>query len=87
MTNKILNPKTGRYILPGKRTYINLLKEGYSHDPQTNSLILSQRNHIGGNVSLLDEDVPDIGVVPLKPTQYTLVKEKVSKIIRTKQKK
>ena len=81
MANKVLNPKTGRYILRGKRTYNNLLKEGYSHDQQTNSLIVLQKSQIGGNISLLDEDVPDIGVAPLKPTQYMIVKEKVSKII------
>jgi hypothetical protein len=34
------------------------------------------------NTSLLDEEIPYIGVKVLKPTKYKLVKEKVSKIIR-----
>ena len=87
MASRVLNPISGRDILIGKRTYNNLIKGAYAHDRQRNKLVLRQINYspapVGGavmsNVSLIDEDIPDIGVEPLKPTTYQTFKSAVVK--------
>ena len=82
---RILNPKTGRYIMPDKRVYNDLIRNGYIHDKQSNTLIPRQTNCLMrsggtmGNVSILDTDIPDIGVEPLKPTKFQAFKSEVVK--------
>ena len=89
MAQQILNPKSGRQISIGKHTYNNLIRGGFIHDRQHNVLLPVQTNHLegaignargqrGGN-SLLDTDVPDIGVEPLKPTAFQAIRSKIIK--------
>ena len=82
MAQQILNPKSGRFILIGKRTYNSLLRDGYIHDKHRNVLLLKQANIGGGvidNESFFDRDIPDIGVEPLKPTAYKSFKSEIVK--------
>src|SRR5271169_5931686 len=68
--DRVRNPSTGRYIIPGKTVYNTLIRNGYVHDRQTNQLVKAQINRLVGNDNLLDSDIPDIGVEPLKPTTF-----------------
>src|SRR5580698_9850168 len=73
---RVLNPRTGRYITVGKTVYNDLVSSGYIYDAQTNTMILFQTN------SLLDEDIPDINVIPLKPTKYQEIKNKIVTFVK-----
>ena len=53
----------------GKRTYNDLLRDGYIHDKHRNILVLRQ----------IDSDIPDIGVEPLQPTAYQSFKNEIVK--------
>src|ERR1700743_1092805 len=78
---RVLNPKSGRHILTGGRTYNKLVSEGYVHDTQCNTLLRRQANH-GGTLadnSLIDSGIPNIGVEPLKPTPYQTFKNEFVK--------
>jgi hypothetical protein len=83
MTEQVLNPRTLRYITPGKRVYNNLIKAGYIQDRKTNTLLPPTPTNqlIGGgpmgNVSLLDADIPDIGREPLTPTAFQAVRNEI----------
>src|SRR6266516_573384 len=59
----ISNPKTGRSMKIGTRTYNNLIRDGYIHDRQHNVLLLRH----GGALGIMDSDIPDDGVEPIKP--------------------
>ena len=65
----ISNPKTGRSIKIGGGVYNNLIREGYIHDRQRNALLMRQTRCARPLriVSIMDSDIPDIGVEPLKP--------------------
>src|SRR5580692_2533920 len=69
---RVLNPRTGRYITVGKKVYNDLVSSGYTHDAQTNTMIHS----------LLNEDIPDINVIPLKPTKYQEIKNKIVTFVK-----
>ena len=76
MTRK-RNPITGRYISLSQ--YNDLIINGYIRDTQT---LVTPKQACGGgptNVSLLDTDVPDIGVEPLKPTPFQTFRRAVVK--------
>jgi len=75
----VLNPRTGRYITAGKKTYNDLIKNGYIHDRQTNTLNYLISSGTVSNVSLLDTDIPDIGVEPLKPAKFQAFKSDIVK--------
>ena len=89
MAQQILNPKSGWQISIGKCTYNNLIRGGFIHDRQHNVLLPVQTSHLGGAIgnargqtggnSLLDTDVPDIGVEPLKPTAFQAIRSKIVK--------
>ncbi len=66
----ISNPKTGRSIKIGGGVYNNLIREGYIHDRQRNVLLMRQTRCARPLriVSIMDSDIPDITVEPLKPT-------------------
>src|SRR6266516_7923134 len=64
--NIISNPKTRRSIKIDGVVYKNLIREGYIHDRQRNVLLLIHGGALG-NVSIMDSDIPDIAVEPLKP--------------------
>src|SRR5271156_3269073 len=89
MEQQIQNPKRGEKRSIGKCTYNNLIREGFTHNRQHNVLLPVQTSHLegaignargqtGGN-SLLDTDVPDIGVEPLKPTAFQAIRSKIVK--------
>src|SRR5271156_1668008 len=73
MKRFIINPKTGRQIKPGKAVYNRLIEEGYVYNNETHTLEL----YASQPITLLDADVPDIGVEPLKPTPFQEFKNKV----------
>ena len=80
--DRVLNPKTTRYIAVGKKVYNDLVSSGYIHDRQSNTMIQRQTNRlIGGGAmgigNLLDGDIPNISVVPLKPTKYQEIQNKI----------
>ena len=82
--SRLLNPRTGRYIAPGKKAYNDLIRCGFTHNLQTNTLVMPtvQRQNCGGGptkVSLLDTDIPNIGVEPLKPTTFRAIRNKIVK--------
>ena len=94
--DRVLNPRTNRYIMTDKSTYNDLIRNGYTHDRRTNTLIPRQppapaprqppapapRQDTGSVRHLLDEDIPDINVVPLKPTIYQRIKRKVITFVK-----
>src|SRR5208282_1615476 len=66
------NPTAGKNIIIDSALYSRLIRDGYSFlpDHENNSLILTQ--------NILDADIPDIGVEPVKPTKFQKLKNKVA---------
>src|SRR6266516_3331374 len=66
----ISNPKTGRSIKIGGDVYNNLIREGYIHNRQRNVLLMRQTRCARPLkiVSIMDSDITNISVEPLKPT-------------------
>ena len=89
MEHQVLNPISGRLIMINKNVYNNLLRGEYTHDRKHNILVLRQTNYpptsvgaggaIMGNVSLIDEEIPDISVELLKPTTYQRFESAIAK--------
>ena len=89
MGHPVLNIISGRYISNDKRAYNDLIRRGYTHDRQHNILVLRQITHpplpvgTGGavmsNISLMNEDISDIGVEPLNPTVNQTFKSEIVK--------
>src|SRR6266516_2661894 len=66
----ISNPKNGRSIKIGGGVYNNLIREGYIYNRQSNVLLMRQTRCARPLriVSIMDSDIPNISVEPLKPT-------------------
>ena len=76
MGHRIKNPTAGRKIIIDSALYQRLIRDGYSFidDPDNKALKLTQKD-----MSILDTDIPDIGVEPLKPTPLCKFKNKIVK--------
>src|SRR5271157_145028 len=76
MGHRIENPTAGRKIIIDSALYQKLIRDGYSFidDPDNKALKLTQKD-----MSILDTDIPDIEVVPLKPTPLCKFKNKIVK--------
>src|SRR5271169_467143 len=76
MGHRIENPTAGRKIIIDSALYQKLIRDGYSFidDPDNKALKLTQKD-----MSILDTDIPDIGVEPLKPTPLCKFKNKIVK--------
>ena len=82
--DRVLNPRTRRYITVGKKAYNDLITNEYTHDRQTNTLIPRQppatdTSNQTTQVVLASSRrrYTDINVVPLKPTKYKNLSEKL----------
>src|SRR5579863_7986058 len=74
MPRQIENPTAGRKIEIDSAVYNRLIRDGYSFidDHENKTLKLTQKD-----LSILDTDVPDIGVEPIKPSKFQQFKNKV----------
>ena len=74
MARRIEYPTAGRKIIIDSALYNRLIRDGYlfRDDPENNTLTLTQKD-----LSILDTDIPDIRVEPLKPTPFQQLKNKV----------
>src|SRR5271165_1109225 len=74
MSHRIESPTAGRKIIIDSALYNRLIRDGYlfRDDPENNTLTLTQKD-----LSILDTDIPDIRVEPLKPTPFQQLKNKV----------